>query len=120
VSARVVPRESAPFERRNDRGVARLGSILSKLRLPGPGAIALARIQASLEAVFGDAAARDLRVAGYRKGRLLIDVRSAARAFEWQAFARSDALDRLRGRPGLEELSEIAFRNGAWRAHGQQ
>ena len=116
----MVEREPDRLPRRHEPGVPRLGSILAKLRLPGPGAIALARIQASLEAVFGAAATDELRVASYRRGRLLIDVRSAARAFEWQAFARDDALSRLRGQPGLEELSEVAFRNGAWRAHGQQ
>jgi len=116
----VAEREPGRMQRRQEAGVPRLGSILAKLRLPGPGQIALARIQASLEAAFGAAAKGELRVASYRKGRLLLEVRSAARAFEWQAFARDDALARLRGQPGLEELSEVAFRNGAWRVHGQQ
>ena len=98
----------------------RLGSILAKLKLPGPGPLALAQIQEAVASAFGRTAGRDLRVASYRKGKLTLEVRSAARAFEYQAFARSTAREALRGMQGLEELTEIVFKNGSWSANGQR
>ncbi len=97
----------------------RLGSILANLKIPGPGPLALAQLEAAVGSVFGTAAS-GLRVASYRKGKLTLEVKSAARAFEYQAFARSGVLDSLKQRPGLEALSEIVFKNGSWRAHGQR
>lgn len=97
----------------------RLGAILARLQLPGPGPLALAQLDQAVAAVFGPAAS-GLRVASYRKGRLTLEVKSAARAFEYQAFARGEALPRLRARPGLEALTEVVFKNGAWRSHGQR
>lgn len=96
----------------------RLGTILAKFKLPGPGPLAVAQLEQAVAAVFG-AKAAGVRVASYRKGRLSLEVKSAAQAFEFQAFARGRCLDELRGRPGLEDLTEIVFRNGAWRSHGQ-
>ena len=55
-----------------------------------------------------------------QRGRLVIEVKSAARAFELQAFGRSELLAQLKKKPGLEQLAEVVFKNGAWRAHGQQ
>lgn len=107
-------------QQQNPAGLQLLGSILAKLKLPGPGPLAQAQIMEAVTAVFGAAAARELRVVSYRKGKLAFEVRSAARAFEFQAFARGSALEELRGRPGLEQLSEITFKNGSWRVHGQQ
>lgn len=97
----------------------RLGTILSHLKIPGPGPLAVAQLESAVGTVFGTAAS-GLRVASYRKGKLTLEVKSAARAFEYQAFARSGVLDALKARPGLEELTEIVFRNGAWRANGQR
>jgi hypothetical protein len=99
--------------------VQRLGAILANLKLPGPGPIALARIEEAVAQVFGPAAS-GLRVASYRKGKLALEVKSAARAFEYQAFARGACVEALKRKPGLEELAEIVFKNGAWRAHGQR
>jgi len=97
----------------------RLGTILAQLKLPGPGPLELRQIEASLPAIFG-AATDGARVASYRRGRLVIEVKSSARAFEYQAFARAAVIDRLRRLPGLEQLKELAFKPGAWRAHGRQ
>ena len=97
----------------------RLGTLLSKLNLHGPGPLAQAQIEAAVAAVFGKAAS-GLRVASYRKGKLALEVMSAARAFEYQAFARGTCVEQLRRNPGLEELAEVVFKNGSWRAHGQR
>ncbi len=97
----------------------RLGTILAQIKLPGPGPLARAQIDEAVTAVFGSHAA-GLRVASYRKGKLTLEVKSAARAFEYQAFARGAWVDELKKRPGLEALSAIDFKNGAWRVHGQQ
>jgi len=99
--------------------VQRLGTILAQLKLPGPGPLQLRQIQAALEEALG-AAAQGARVASYRRGRLVVEVRSAARAFELQAFARDALRERLRTMAGLGQLTEVAIRNGAWRVHGQQ
>ena len=109
----------------------RLGSILSKIKLSGPGPLQLEQIHAALAEVAGKpsggakgsdakAADADLRVASYQRGRLVIEAKSAARAFELQAFGRAKLLAQLRKQPGLEKLAEVVVKNGAWRAHGQQ
>ena len=103
----------------NDGALQRLGTILAHLKLPGPGPLALAQIQDAVAAVFG-ATASGLRVASYRKGKLSLEVKSAARAFEYQAFARDGLLATLRAKPGLDGLTEVVFKNGAWRVHGQR
>ena len=97
--------------------VQRLGSILANLKLPGPGPLALAQIQEAVAGVFGPAAS-GLRVASYRAGKLVLEVKSAARAFEYQAFARRSCVEQLKRHPALASLSSIAFKNGAWKAHG--
>jgi len=108
----------------------RLGSILAQLRLPGPGPVELRLLESALEAALSakvpvkfqqSAAGRaNARVASYRRGRLVVEVKSAARAFELQAFARPALVERLKRQPGLEQLAEVVFRNGSWRANGQQ
>jgi len=104
----------------------RLGSILSQLKLPGPGPLQLRQIHAALAEVAkaslagAKAVDQELRVASYQRGRLVIEAQSAARAFELQAFGRAALLAKLRKMPGLEKLAEIVVKNGAWRAHGQQ
>jgi len=95
----------------------KLGSILARLKLPGPGALELRQLENAVSAVFG-AASAGLRIASFRRGRLVLEVESAARAFEYQAFARKSLIERLKTLPGLEGLIEVAFKNGAWRAHG--
>jgi hypothetical protein len=97
----------------------RLGSILSQLKLPGPGPLQLRQLQDAIAGVFGVGAA-GLRLSSFRRGRLVIEVESAARAFELQAFARGALLARLKAMPGLEQLTEVAFKNGAWKVHGRQ
>lgn len=94
----------------------RLGSILAQLRLPGPGPLQLRQIQEALASRLGSG----VRIASFRGGRLAVEVRSSARAFELQAFGRAALVERLKGVPGLEQLREVAFKNGAWKAHGQQ
>jgi hypothetical protein len=47
----------------------------------------------------------------------VLECPSSARAFEWQAFARADLLARLKRRTGLEALTDVNFKNGAWRGH---
>lgn len=95
----------------------KISSILARIKLPGPGPLHLGQIQEALSAELGAAAARDLRVASYRAGRLVLECPSSARAFEWQAFARADLLARLKRRTGLEALTDVNFKNGAWRGH---
>ena len=97
----------------------RLGSILAQLKLPGPGPLQLRQMQEAIGKVFGVGAA-GLRLASFRRGRLVIEVESAARAFELQAFARGVLLGKLQAMPGLEQLSEVVFKNGAWKVHGRQ
>ena len=97
----------------------KLSSILSRIKLPGPGALHLRQIHDALCAELGESAVRDLRVATYRRGELVLDCRSAARAFEWQAFARGELVARLKARPGLEALTEVKIKNGSWRGHGR-
>ena len=103
----------------------RLGSILSQIKLAGPGPLQLKQIHAALAEVVAATGARaavgrDLRVASYLRGKLVIEARSAARAFELQAFGRAELLARLKQKPGLEQLAQVVVKNGAWRAHGQQ
>ena len=97
----------------------RLGSILAQLKLPGPGPLQLRQMQEAIARVFGVGAA-GLRLASFRRRRLVIEVESAARAFELQAFARGSLLARLKQMPGLEQLTEVVFKNGAWKVHGRQ
>jgi hypothetical protein len=92
----------------------KLGSILARLKLPGPGPLQLRQIETALARTFG-ARAASLRVASFRRGRLVIEAGSAASAFELQAFARGAALRSLRGQPGLEALAELVFRVGTVR-----
>jgi hypothetical protein len=101
-------------------GMEKISSILSRIKLPGPGPLHLGQIQDAVRAELGEAGARDVRVASYRAGRLVLECSSSARAFEWQAFARADLLARLKHRPGLETLTEVNFKNGAWSRHGRQ
>jgi hypothetical protein len=97
----------------------RLGSILAQIKLPGPGPLQMRQIEAALQAELSPKAS-GLRAASYRRGRLVVETKSAARAFEQQAFARSGLVARLKKHPGLEQLTEIVFKPGAWRAHGRQ
>jgi hypothetical protein len=90
----------------------RLGSILAQLKIPGPGSLQLRQIEEAVGTALGPRA-KGVRIASYRRGRLVLEVRSAARAFELQAFARHEVLDRLRAMAGLEQLAELQFRNGA-------
>jgi hypothetical protein len=102
------------------KGMEKISSILARIKLPGPGPLHLGQIQDALRAELGDAASGDVRVASFRAGRLTLECSSSARAFEWQAFARADLLARLKHRPGLETLTEVNFKNGAWSRHGRQ
>ena len=97
----------------------KIASILRRIRLPGPGPLHQRQIEEALAAELGETVARDVRFASYRRGTLVLECRSAARAFEWQAFARGDLAARLKARPGLEGLAEVKFRNGSWRGHGR-
>jgi hypothetical protein len=96
----------------------KLGSILARIRLPGPGPLQAQQIAEAVFAVLGDAT-RDVRVASFRAGRLVIECASAAQAFELEAFAREELLARLKGKAGLEALAEVTFRNGSGRLHGR-
>lgn len=96
----------------------KIASILRRIRLPGPGPLHVRQIEEALAAELG-AAARDVRFASFRRGTLVLECKSAARAFEWQAFARGDLAERLKARPGLEGLAEVKFKNGSWRGHGR-
>jgi hypothetical protein len=98
--------------------VQRLGTILSQVKLAGPGPLQLRAIEAAVRAELG-AKAAGVRVGGYRRGRLVLEVRSAARAFELQAFARGELLARLKRREGLAGLVDVSFKNGAWGSHGK-
>ena len=98
----------------------KLSSILRRIKVPGPGPLHVRQIQEALGSELGKAAANDVRVASYVRGTLVLECRSAARAFEWQAFARGELVARLKGRPGLEALAEVKFKNGSWRGHGGQ
>lgn len=98
-------------------GMEKISSILARIKLPGPGPLELEQIQDAVRAELGADAARQLRVASFRGGRLVLECSSSPRAFEWQAFARQDLLARLKRRPGLQALTEVNFKNGAWRGH---
>jgi hypothetical protein len=98
----------------------KLSSILARIQVPGPGPMHRRQILEALRAELGAAAARDLHVASYRCGKLVLDCSSAARAFEWQAFAGGDLAERLKRRAGLESLSQVQVRNGAWRRNVRQ
>jgi hypothetical protein len=100
-------------------GMEKISSILRRIRIPGPGPLHVRQIQEALAAELGEQAARDVRFASFRSGTLVLECRSAARAFEWQAFARGELAARLKTRPGLEGLAEVKFRNGSWRGHGR-
>ena len=97
----------------------KISSILRRIRLPGPGPLHVRQIEEALAAELGDQATRDVRFGSFRRGTLVLECRSAARAFEWQAFARGDLAARLKTRPGLEGLAEVKFKNGSWRGHGR-
>jgi len=98
----------------------KISSILRRFKLPGPGPLHVRQIQEALVAELGESAWKEVRVASYRQGALVLECSSAARAFEWQAFARGELVARLKGRPGLEALAEVKFKNGSWRRHGGQ
>lgn len=98
-------------------GMEKISSILARIKLPGPGPLQIGQIQDAVRAEFGADAAAQLKIASFRAGRLVLECSSAARAFEWQAFARPDLLARLKRRPGLEALTDLNFKNGAWRGH---
>ena len=92
-----------------------LSNILSRLHLRGPGPLQLQRIRDAAVEALGSAAARDIRVGAFRRGRLTLEVASAAQAFEWNAFHGAVMRDALRGVPGFEKLREVRFRVGSWR-----
>ncbi len=95
-----------------------LGRILSRITLPGPGPLQQREIQASVGRVLGESGSKQVRVGSIRRNRLTLEVRSAARVFEWEAFRKQELLQDLRNVPGLESLEEVKFRVGAWRDHG--
>lgn len=95
----------------------KLSSILAKLKLPGPGELEQQQLDAAVAQTFG-ARADGLRVVSFKRGKLVLEARSAARAFEYQAFGRDGLVARMKELPGLQRLSAIEFKNGAWRTHG--
>lgn len=98
-------------------GMEKISSILARIKLPGPGPLQLGQIEEAVRAELGAAASKQLRIASFRAGRLVLECSSSPRSFEWQAFARADLLARLKRRPGLEALTDVNFKNGAWRGH---
>jgi len=97
-----------------------LGSILSKLPIPGPGPLQVQQIREAASRVLKTAAAREIRVGSLRRGKLILEGPSAAQAFEWDAFGRDELLRELQAIPGLEKVQELRFRAGAWRTHDRQ
>lgn len=93
----------------------KLGDILARLVFPGPGPLQQEQILGIVESVLGREARAEVRVGSYRSGKVVLEVRSAARCFEWQAFARSSLLARFRGSPGFEKIQDVRFQVGTWR-----
>ena len=99
----------------------RLGRILASLRLKAPGPLESRQLEEAVRETFSQeapsppSAGPDVRVSSYRKGCLILEVRSAAQAFEYRAFHQQRLLQALKGCAGLEQLSELRFRVGSWR-----
>ena len=97
-----------------------LGRILALLDLRGPGPLKSRQIHGVLSEVLGEDETRSVRIGSLRRRCLVLEVPSAAHAFEWQAFRRDEVLARLKTEPGLEHLDEVRVRVGTWRDHGRR
>lgn len=60
----------------------------------------------------GDAVARQARASVYRRGKLFVDVSSAALLQELCTYRKAALLEELRQKPGYEGIVDIVFRHG--------
>ena len=93
----------------------RLGKILARLSLGGPGPLLREQIVRTVGEVLGENALEDVHVADVRGRRIVLEVLSSAQAFEWEAFHKEALLCAFRENPSLAKYTDLRIRVGVWK-----
>jgi predicted nucleic acid-binding Zn ribbon protein len=104
--------DAVSYSRRNAR---RVGDVLPRL-LREKRFFEKSRYGPLVEAwrqVVGEAVAARTRIVGYRRGRVTVEVDTAALMHELSGFQRSAILAELQRTPGGEDAADLRFRLGA-------